>query len=66
MSVFDSFVYNALKTPKNSWPPDVYALALKNYLRQRHLADKSRFKCIVHKTNNKYYEKLTLYECIEK
>ena len=27
---------------------------------------KRRFKCIVNKTNNNYYEKLTIYECVEK
>ena len=25
-----------------------------------------RFKCIVYKTNKKYYEISTLYECVEK
>jgi len=52
---------------RNSWPPDVSALdALNDYLWQRHLAEKRRFKCIVYKTNNKYFEILTIYECVEK
>ena len=43
---------------RNSWPPDVSALdALNDYVWQR--VEKSRFKCIVYKTNNKYYEILT-------
>ena len=47
---------------QNNWPPDVSALdALNDYIWQRHLAEKSCFKCIVYKTNNKYYEILTIY-----
>ena len=34
--------------------------------RGRHLAEKRRLKCIVYKTNNKYYKILTIYECVEK
>ena len=46
---------------RNSWPPDVSALdALNDFTWQIQLAEKSRFKCIVCKTNNKYYEILTL------
>ena len=58
------FVYNTVNLKRqNSWPPDVSALdALNDYTWQRHLAEKSRFKCIVYKTNNKYYEILTIYE----
>ena len=41
-------------------------IALTDYTWQRHLAEKSRFKCIAYKTNNKYYEILTIYECVEK
>ena len=44
---------------RNSCPPDVFALdALKDNVAWRHLAEKSRFKCIVYETNtnNKYYE----------
>ena len=51
---------------RNSWPPDVSALdSFNDYTWQRHLAEINRFKCIVHKTNSKYYEILTLYECVE-
>ena len=47
---------------RNSWPPDVSALdALNDYMWQRHLVEKSCFKCIEYKTNNKYYEILTIY-----
>ena len=48
---------------RNSGPPDFSALgALTDYTWQRHLAEKIRFKYIVYKTNNKYYEILTIYE----
>ena len=41
---------------RNSWPPDVSALdALNDYKWQRQLAEKSCFKSIVYKTNNKYH-----------
>ena len=51
---------------RNSWSPDASALdALNDYTWQRHLAKKSRFECIVNKTNYKYYEILTIYECVE-
>ena len=52
---------------QNSWPQDVSALdALNDYMWQRHLAEKSRFKFTKYKPNNKYYEILTLYECAPK
>ena len=52
---------------RKSWPPDVSALnALNDDTWQRHLAQKSPFKCIVYKTNNTYYEILTINECVEK
>ena len=53
---------------RNSLPPDVSALdALSDYtIAETPIAEKSRFKCIVYKTNNKYYEILTLYDCVEK
>ena len=38
---------------------------LDDYMWQRHLAEKSRFKCVVYKTNNKYFKILTIYECFE-
>ena len=48
---------------RNSWPPDVSALdALKDYTWQRLLAEKSRFRCIVYKTNYNYYEISMKYE----
>ena len=51
----------------NTWPPDVSALdPLNDYTRQRHLAEKSLLNCSAYKTNNKYYEISTLYECVEK
>ena len=37
-----------------------------DYIWERHLAEKSWFKCIVYKTNNKYFKIITLYECFEK
>ena len=43
---------------RSSWQPGVSALdALNDYTWQRHLAEKCRLKCIVYKSNNKYYEK---------
>jgi len=52
---------------RNSWPPDVSAIdALNDNTWQRHLAEKSCFKCIVYLTNKKYYEILTIYEGVEK
>ena len=52
---------------RNSWPPDVSALdALNDYMLQSQMAEKSRFKWIVYKTNNKYYEISTIYEWVEK
>ena len=35
--------------------------ALNDYTWQKHLAEKSRFKCTVYKTNNRCYEILTIY-----
>ena len=56
-----------IRKRRNSWPPYVSAFdALNDYVWQRHLVEKSRFKCIVYKTNNKYYEILTIYKCVEK
>ena len=52
---------------RNISPPDVSALnALNDYTWQGNLAEKSRFKCILYKTSNKYYEILTIYECVKK
>ena len=52
---------------ENSWLPEVSALdALNDYAWQRHLVEKSCLKCILYKTNNKYYEILTIYECVKK
>ena len=52
---------------QNIWPQDVSALhALNDYMWQRHLAEKNSFLQIIYKTNNKYYEILTLYESVEK
>ena len=52
---------------RNNWPPGVSALdALNDYMWQRNLAEKRLLKCIVYKTNNTYYEILTIYECVEK
>ena len=52
---------------RNNWPPDVSALnALNDYMWQRHLVGKSRFNCVLYKTNNKNYEILTIYEYVEK
>ena len=49
---------------RNNWPPGVSALdALNDYTWQKHLAEIRRF---VNKTNKKYYEILTIYECVEK
>ena len=50
---------------RNSWPLNALD-ALNNYTWQRHLAGKKRFECILYKTNNKYYEILTIDECVEK
>jgi len=41
-------IYNAIGADAITW--------------QRHLAKKNCVKCIVYKTNNKYYEILTIYE----
>ena len=52
---------------RNNGPPGVSALdALNDYTRERHLAEKRLLKRIVYQTNNKYYEILTIYECVEK
>ena len=52
---------------QNSWPAEVSVLdALNDYAWQRHLVEKSCLKCILYKTNNKYYEILTIYECVKK
>ena len=53
---------------RNNLPPGVSALdAMKDSTWKKHLSEKNRrFKCIVNKTNNKYYEILTTYECVEK
>ena len=46
---------------RKSWPPDVSALdALNDDTWQRHLAQKSPFKCIVYKTNSKYFQQESL------
>ena len=52
--------------PLNSWPLYVSAFdALNDYTWQTP-SRKSPFKCKVQRTNNKYYEILTIQECIEK
>jgi len=51
------------KTPI-SWPPGVSALDAVNESTCK--KQKSSFKCIVFKSNKKYYEISTIYECIEK
>ena len=55
---------------RNNWPRGVSADsaldALNDYTWQRHLAEKTSFNVHVYKTNNKYYEILTLYECVKK
>ena len=52
---------------QNSWPPDVSAQdALNDYTLQRHLVEKVVISALYKKTNDKFYEILTLYECAEK
>ena len=51
--------------PQKSLPPDVSALdALNDYTWQSHLVEV--LSALQYKTNNKHYEILTLYECVEK
>jgi len=52
---------------QNSWPPDVSAQdALNDYTLQRHLVEKVVISALYKKTNDKFYEILTLYECVKK
>ena len=54
---------------RKSWPPYVSALdALSDECGRDTSSGKSPFKCIGYKTktNNKYYEILTINECVEK
>ena len=51
---------------QNNWPGVPALDSLNDNTWQRHLAEKRRLKCIVYKTNNKYYEILTIYEFVEK
>ena len=52
---------------RNSWPPGVSTLdGLNDFTWQRHLAEKNVVLNALHINNNKYYETLTIFECVEK